>query len=256
MLVASGRGLPPGEAYGRLWRCLRYFEDEAHLELLAHAAALDPEARGELLWRVGFVQTVEPHAAEVVDALIHGLTHADPAFRAYCAHSLGKAPEEEARRIVPVLVAMLLLLAVGGAVAAAITLGKEAAYELDQTRSLAIAEGVTEHAQRLVLEKVSNFEAVPNSGSVAIGGASHDFTVLPIGAPFTQTDADGVIRTVQHYSIVSTVNAGDGSSTVERVVDLTMISRTGRRTPSRRGRAPCRTAPTASWRSPPARARR
>ena len=121
-----------------------------------------------------------------------------------------------------IIVAMLILLATAGAVSTAFTLGKEARYELDQTRSLALAEGVTENAQRLMLEKVSNFQVPATSGTVSIGGQGYSYTVQPIGSAFAQVDSDGVSRSVQHYSIVSSVSAGDGLVTVERVVDLTM----------------------------------
>ncbi|MBI4606502.1 MAG: hypothetical protein HY721_31440 [Planctomycetes bacterium] len=121
-----------------------------------------------------------------------------------------------------VIVSVLILLATVGAVSTALSLGKEATYALDQTRALAVAEGVTEAAQRFVLEQVSNFKPVPSSGSVSLGGASYPYTVSPIGSSFRQTDSDGVTRSVQHYRISSSVNTGDGYATVDRVVDLTL----------------------------------
>jgi hypothetical protein len=118
------------------------------------------------------------------------------------------------------IVSVLVLLSTLAAVSTALTLGKEASYALDQTRAMAVAEGVTESAQKTLLEAASNFMTLPTSGYVTLGGASHPFTVQAIDAAFTQTDADGVVRSVQHYRISSSVNLGDGYSTVDRIVDL------------------------------------
>ena len=120
------------------------------------------------------------------------------------------------------IVSLLLLLTTVGAVNTAITMGKEAQYELDHTRALAVAEGTTETAQREMLEAVSNFVTFPPSGTLKVAGVDYPYTITPIGTPLTLTDPDGVNLLVQHYQISSSVNTGDGYATVDRVVDLTM----------------------------------
>ena len=121
-----------------------------------------------------------------------------------------------------VVISLLFLLMTLGAINMAMTLGKEANYELDLTRSLSVAEGVTEAAQKSILETVSNFGPVPVNGSVNVAGQAYAYTVVPIGASSVQTDPDGVSRTMQHLQISANVNAGDGYSTVDRIVDLSM----------------------------------
>jgi hypothetical protein len=120
------------------------------------------------------------------------------------------------------IVSLLLLLTTIGAVNTALTTGKEAQYELDQTRALAVAEGTTEKAQRQMLEAVSNFMTFPPSGTVKVAGIDYPYNVTPIGTSLTLTDPDGVNLSVQHYQISSSVNTGDGYATVDRIVDLTM----------------------------------
>jgi hypothetical protein len=124
--------------------------------------------------------------------------------------------------VLALVISVLLLLTTVGAINMAVSMGKAAGYELDQTRALAVAEGTTESAQKLILEKVSNFEPVPTSGSVTVGSLGYAYTVTPIGAATVQTDPDGVSRTVQHLKISASVNTGDGYSSVDRVVDLSM----------------------------------
>ncbi|MBI4585079.1 MAG: hypothetical protein HY717_13785 [Planctomycetes bacterium] len=121
-----------------------------------------------------------------------------------------------------VLISLTLLLTVAAAVSMTLVKGKEAQYSLDRTRALSAAEGVTESAQKRILDQISNFETPELSGSVSLGEGSYPYTIAPIGSSFTQTDADGVTRTVQHYEISTSVQVGDGYAAVTRVVDLSL----------------------------------
>ena len=67
-----------------------------------------------------------------------------------------------------VILSVVLLLALAAAAGTAVTLGKEARYQLGRTRALALAEGVTEAAQKRVLEAVSAFQPVSPSGTVTV----------------------------------------------------------------------------------------
>lgn len=124
--------------------------------------------------------------------------------------------------VLALVISVLLLLTTVGAINMAVSMGKEAGYELDQTRALAVAEGTTESAQKLILEKVANFESVPSSGTVTVGSQGYAYSVMPIGGSYVQTDPDGVSRTVQHFQISASVNTGDGYSTVDRIIDLSV----------------------------------
>lgn len=121
-----------------------------------------------------------------------------------------------------IIVATAFLIAMAAAVSTAITLGKDSVYALDQTRALSLSEGVTEQAQREVLEVVSNFGPVPSSGSVFLEGTSRPYAITAIGDGLELTDPDGVQRSVRHYTISASVNTGEGYATVARVVDLSM----------------------------------
>jgi hypothetical protein len=120
------------------------------------------------------------------------------------------------------IVSILILFTTVAAVSTTLTLGKEAKYKIDRTRALSLAEGVTETAQKRILDQVSNFETPTLSGTVDLGGSTYPYTITPIGAPYNQTDADGIQRAIQHYQISSSVNSGDGYATVDRIVDLSM----------------------------------
>jgi hypothetical protein len=120
------------------------------------------------------------------------------------------------------VVSLLVLLTTVAAINMTFTMGKEARYKLDHTRALSLAEGTTESAQKTILNQVSSFQPVPLSGTVSLGGGSYPYAVMPIGSPFTLTDADGFTQSIQHYQISANVNAGEGYATVDRIVDLTM----------------------------------
>ena len=120
------------------------------------------------------------------------------------------------------IVSVVLLLTLAAATSTTFTLGKEARYKLDRARSLALAEGVTEAAQKFILQEVSNFKPPPLSGSVQVAGVAYPYLAEPLGASFTAVDPDGVSRAVTHYRVSATVNAGDGYATVDRVIDLSL----------------------------------
>jgi len=62
------------------------------------------------------------------------------------------------------VISIFLLLTTVAAINITVTMGKEVQYSLDRTRALAVAEGVTESAQKSMLEKVANFETPILSG--------------------------------------------------------------------------------------------
>ena len=134
----------------------------------------------------------------------------------------GRGPERGAILLFGLVVSLLVLLTTVAAINMTFTMGKEARYKLDHTRALSLAEGTTESAQKTILNQVSNFQPVPLSGTVTLGGGSYPYSVTPIGSPFTLTDSDGFTSSIQHYQISASVNAGEGYATVDRVVDLTM----------------------------------
>ena len=110
----------------------------------------------------------------------------------------GAVSERGSALVLALVVSIMLLLTTVGAIQMAVSMGKEASYELDQTRALAVAEGVTESAQRSMLDTVSNFSPVPASGYVSLAGQSYAYTSTPIGGSAVLTDPDGVSRSVQH----------------------------------------------------------
>src|SRR5262245_3050801 len=78
-----------------------------------------------------------------------------------------------------VIVALLVLFALGAAVNSTLNLGKEAQYKIDRTQALAAAEGTTEVAQKSLLSQFSNFEPPVLSGTVTLGSSSHPYTITP-----------------------------------------------------------------------------
>ncbi len=99
---------------------------------------------------------------------------------------------------------------------------KTANFALDQTQALALAEGVTESAQKHLLDSIANFVAPELVGTIDISGVSYDYTITSVGAPINRTDPDGVILAIQPYEIESAVDVESGGARVSRVVDLTM----------------------------------
>jgi hypothetical protein len=143
-------------------------------------------------------------------------------FRADVSRSPVARREAGSVLLLGLIVSMLLLLTVVAAVNMTLTLSKDSRFTLDHTRALSAAEGTTEWAQKSMLEKTANFETPDLTGTVTLAGIAHPFDITPLGASFAQTDADGVVRSIQHYRISSGVNTGDAWATVDRIVDLTM----------------------------------
>jgi hypothetical protein len=120
------------------------------------------------------------------------------------------------------VVSLILVLTLAAAVSTTTTNSKNAQYALDQTGALALAEGTTEAAQKKMLKDVANFKPPILKGTVDIGGAAYPFNIVPIGAAFNRTDTDGVTMVIQPYQVSSTVESGTATTTVKRVVELTM----------------------------------
>ena len=123
--------------------------------------------------------------------------------------------------LLALVVSILLILTMAAVVSTTQSLGKDTRWRVEHTRALALAEGVTESAQRRMLEQVANFQPPDLAGTITIGGTDYLYTATAIGSPYTQTDSDGVQRNIQHYQVSATVQSGDGYATVDRVIDLT-----------------------------------
>jgi hypothetical protein len=122
--------------------------------------------------------------------------------------------------ILGLIIGAMVLFTLAAATTTTLNLGKEAKHKLDRTRALALADGVTEAAQKEMLELVASFEPVPASGTISAAGAEYPYTTTELSAPLSRTDPDGVRRTVQYFRVSAAVNLGDGYATVDRVVDL------------------------------------
>lgn len=123
--------------------------------------------------------------------------------------------------LLALVVSILLILTMAAIVSTTQSLGKHTRWRVEQTRALALAEGVTESAQRRMLVQVANFQPPDLSGTITINSTDYTYTAVPVGSSYTQTDPDGVQRNVQHYEVSATVQSGEGHATVARVIDLT-----------------------------------
>ncbi len=123
--------------------------------------------------------------------------------------------------LVALVIAMMLTLTMAAAISTTQTRGKAARWQLDQTRALALAEGIAESAKRLVLEQISKFEAPRLSGTVSIDGKDYPYTFTAVEKTFERTGVDGFRRTIQRYKLSASVRVGDGAARVDRFVDLT-----------------------------------
>ncbi|MCZ6795626.1 MAG: hypothetical protein O7J95_18635, partial [Planctomycetota bacterium] len=119
------------------------------------------------------------------------------------------------------VVAVAILLTMAAAISTTLTMSRNTRYEIDRTGALAIAEGVTEVAQKRLLDEISNFQAPTLSGTVDLGGETYAYEVQAIDAPRNNIASDGVASSIQHYVITASVENGEGYATVDRVIDLT-----------------------------------
>ncbi len=124
--------------------------------------------------------------------------------------------------VLTMVISLIIVLTLAAAVSTATTTGKNTQWELDRTAALSFAEGTTEAAQKRMLEDVANFIPPTLSGTVALGGYDHPFTIVPIGAAVNRTTPDGIVMAVQTYRINSTITHGTATQSVRRIVDLTM----------------------------------
>jgi hypothetical protein len=124
--------------------------------------------------------------------------------------------------ILVLMLSIVVTLTLASAVISTTAISRQSRFELEQAEAMALAEGVTEVVQKDILTKIANFESFASTGTVTIDAVPHDYTVVPIGGSVTRLDTDGVSMAIQPYKISATVNAEIGSSTISRVVDLTM----------------------------------
>lgn len=120
------------------------------------------------------------------------------------------------------VISVALIFTLAAALSTTHSLGRSVQYEIDRTAALAIADGVTEAAQKRMLDDVANFREPALTGEVELGGRPYAYTVHAVGSTYERTAADGVVSSVQHYVLTAEVEHGQGHVTVDRVVDLTM----------------------------------
>ncbi len=136
--------------------------------------------------------------------------------------SLGRGTQRRGSvLVVGLVIAVMLTLTMAAAISTTQARGKAARWQLDQTRALALAEGIAESAKRLVLEQISRFEAPRLSGTVAIDGKDYPYTFSAVAKSFERTGVDGFRHTIQRYRLSTSVRVGDGAARVVRFVDLT-----------------------------------
>ena len=61
---------------------------------------------------------------------------------------------------------------------------------LDYTSALALAEGVTEVAQKRLLDHIANFQAPELAGTVSINNLDYAYEATPVGSETVKTDAE------------------------------------------------------------------
>ncbi|MEM7168351.1 MAG: hypothetical protein AAF581_23090 [Planctomycetota bacterium] len=124
--------------------------------------------------------------------------------------------------VMAVIFTFVIAMLVAGTVSTAVNEAKNTTTSIDQADAMSLAEGVTEAAQKEMLETVANFNSPSMSGIIAISGTDYNYGVTQIGGSITRTDIDGVNLVIQPYLLTSEVAVGDTSSTISRVVELTM----------------------------------
>ena len=134
----------------------------------------------------------------------------------------GRNREQGMVLYVAVFLTLIVLMFIGQAVTTTVAEGHGTRYGLHHTRALAIADGVTEIAQKRILDAVASFEPPPLTGSVTLDNRDHSYTATAAGGEILRTDGDGVTLVIQPYEIAATVQSGDAVVTVNRIIDLTM----------------------------------
>ncbi|MGH9360371.1 MAG: hypothetical protein ACRD2T_00530, partial [Thermoanaerobaculia bacterium] len=124
--------------------------------------------------------------------------------------------------VLTLVISLVIVLTLAAAVTTTTTQSRNAQFALDYTGALALAEGTTEAAQKRMLDEVANFRPPTLSGFIAISGLNYPYTATPLGAPVNRVSPDGFNMAIQTYRITATATVGTASTTVHRVVDLTM----------------------------------
>jgi hypothetical protein len=120
------------------------------------------------------------------------------------------------------VLSLVVLLTVVASVNTAASLGKSVQRDFDRTAAMCVAEGVTEIAQRQLLDQVTSFLPPAPDGTVTLAGVAYPYTATPLGDPFTETADDGVTMSIQRYTIHTGVAQGESEVNLDRIVDLTM----------------------------------
>lgn len=124
--------------------------------------------------------------------------------------------------VMAVIFTFVIAMLVAGTVSTAVTDAQHTTTSIDQADAMTLAEGVTESAQKQLLEAVANFDSPSLTGLIDIAGVDYGYNISPIGGTINRLDTDGVTLVIQPYLLTSQVNVGDTSSTISRVVELTM----------------------------------
>ncbi len=128
--------------------------------------------------------------------------------------------------LLAVIVTLVVTMIVATMVTGTVYEAKSANVGLDQAQAMAVAEGVTEAAQRAMLTAVANFREPPLGGTITVGTGDYavdqPYTVEAVGDSILRTDPDGVTMAIQPYAISAVVDVGNARSNISRVVELTM----------------------------------
>ena len=124
--------------------------------------------------------------------------------------------------ILVIISVLIVSMAVAAMVTTAVEQGRSVTHDLDHAEAMALAEGVTEAAQRRMLTQVANFLPVELEGIVTLGGQDYPYATVAVGDSLTREDTDGVTMVIQPYEITAAVEVDRARVEVSRVVELTM----------------------------------
>ena len=124
--------------------------------------------------------------------------------------------------LMAVVFTLIVTISVAALVTTTLQQSRTANSSIDHTGAMALAEGVTESAQKTMLTEVANFQEPTLEGVVTLGGVEYDYTIATAGEQFSRTDDDGVTMVIQPYTIDAEATIDQSTSRITRIVELTM----------------------------------
>lgn len=109
--------------------------------------------------------------------------------------------------------------AVSVLVSTSLTSERNASLEADKVRAQYLAEGAVEAAKAAAATAVANWQAVPSSGTVAIGSGSGSYTLTPTGLNTVVTDITGVQTIVTGYQVQGTGTVDGITQSSDRIIN-------------------------------------